>query len=262
MRKYIALAASQMKLEMAYAAWYWASMFSVTMRLFILYFFWSAVYENKAEVSGIGLSTMLTYVVLATMIDQFRGGAGRELAQLIKQGGVAIELLRPYHLLDKLFAQDIGTKTSIFFRATMPLVIMSYFVFELDGPVSRSAGMAFIVSLIFAVLLATAIDLLIGTLAFWTVNIWGLAVLQEALITILSGAIVPIVLFPDWFQEASRYMPFASLVYVPVGIYTGQIVGDGILSSILIQSGWVVLFFLATRWIYSIAVRKVTVFGG
>ncbi len=45
---------------------------------------------------------MLTYAVLATMIDQFRGGAGRDLARMIKQGAIAIELLRPYHLLDKV----------------------------------------------------------------------------------------------------------------------------------------------------------------
>jgi len=72
-RKYTALMRSQIKVDLAYTAWYWASMFSVTMRLFILYFFWQAVYANKTDVSGISLSTMLTYAVLATMIDQFRG---------------------------------------------------------------------------------------------------------------------------------------------------------------------------------------------
>lgn len=83
-RKYTALMRSQIKVDLAYTAWYWASMFSVTMRLFILYFFWQAVYANKTDVSGISLSTMLTYAVLATMIDQFRGGAGRDLARMIK----------------------------------------------------------------------------------------------------------------------------------------------------------------------------------
>lgn len=189
LRKYIALAVSQIKVDMAYAAWYWASMFSVTMRLFILYFFWQAVYENKTDVSGIALSTMLTYAILATMLDQFRGSAGRELAHLIKHGGVAIELLRPYHLLDKLLAQDLGAKTSTFFRATLPL-------------------------------------------------------------------------FPDWFQTVSLYLPFASLVYVPVAIYTGEIAASGIWPSILIQLGWVAAFFIFVRLLFAYAVRKVTVFGG
>ncbi|WP_445002198.1 ABC transporter permease [Exiguobacterium alkaliphilum] len=261
-RKYIALAVSQIKVDMAYAAWYWASMFSVTMRLFILYFFWQAVYENKTDVSGIALSTMLTYAILATMLDQFRGSAGRELAHLIKHGGVAIELLRPYHLLDKLLAQDLGAKTSTFFRATLPLLVIAMVFIGVDPPTSIEAASAFAVSVVLAVLLATLIDLLVGVLSFYTVNVWGLSVLQEAVITIMSGALVPLTLFPDWFQTVSLYLPFASLVYVPVAIYTGEIATSGIWPSILIQLGWVASFFIFVRLLFAYAVRKVTVFGG
>lgn len=261
-KKYIALATSQIKVDMAYAAWYWASMFSVTMRLFILYFFWQAVYENKADVSGISLSTMLTYAVLATMLDQFRGGAGRELSHLIKHGGVAIELLRPYHLLDKLLAQDVGSKISTLFRSTLPLVLIAIIFIGVDAPASFEASVAFVVSVGLAVVLATLIDLLVGVLSFYTVNVWGLTVLQEAVVTIMSGALVPLTLFPDWFQTISLYLPFASLVYVPVAIYTGEITTSGIWPSVLIQLGWVAAFFIFVRLLFAYAVQKVTVFGG
>ncbi|WP_337874240.1 ABC-2 family transporter protein [Exiguobacterium sp.] len=262
LQKYVALAASQIKVDMAYTAWYWASMFSVTMRLFILYFFWQAVYENKTDVSGISLSMMLTYAVLATMLDQFRGGAGRELAHLIKHGGVAVELLRPYHLLDKLLAQDIGTKTSTFFRSTLPLLVIAMLFIGVDPPTSLESVFAFSISVVLAILLATLIDLLVGVLSFYTVNVWGLSVLQEAVITIMSGAIIPLTLFPDWFQTISLYLPFASLVYVPVAIYTGDIQASDIWPSILIQLAWVGAFFLFVRLLFAYAVRKVTVFGG
>ncbi|WP_394679514.1 ABC transporter permease [uncultured Exiguobacterium sp.] len=261
-RKYTALMRSQIKVDLAYTAWYWASMFSVTMRLFILYFFWQAVYANKTDVSGISLSTMLTYAVLATMIDQFRGGAGRDLARMIKQGAIAIELLRPYHLLDKLLAQDIGSKVSILFRSILPLVLVSILFIGVDRPQSWLAGIAFVGSVLCAVLLATLIDLLVGIFAFYTVNIWGLSVLQDAVITIMSGAIVPLTLFPDWFQTISLYLPFASLVYVPVAIYTGEIAASGILQALLVQIGWMIGFFVILRITFALAIRKVTVFGG
>jgi len=99
-------------------------------------------------------------------------------------------------------------------------------------------------------------------LSFYTVNVWGLSVLQEAVITIMSGALVPLTLFPDWFQTVSLYLPFASLVYVPVAIYTGEIAASGIWPSILIQLGWVAAFFIFVRLLFAYAVRKVTVFGG
>lgn len=88
----------------------------------------------------------------------------------------------------------------------------------------ESCGL-FIISVVLGILIGTQLDLIIGILAFWTVNIWGLRLLRESVIQFCSGALVPLSLYPQWFQEISMFLPFQSMVYVPVSIYTGSLLG-------------------------------------
>ena len=45
------------------------------------------------------------------------------------------------------------------------------------------------------------------------------------MIIVLSGALVPLPLFPDWLQPALALQPFAGLVDIPFG-YTAETLAD------------------------------------
>ncbi|MET3194872.1 hypothetical protein [Gottfriedia sp. OAE603] len=77
MVKYWELAKSQMKVDSAYTAWYWAETCSAILRLLITYYFWLAVYENNESIKGIGFQSMLTYIVVAMIIEQYVSGCWR-----------------------------------------------------------------------------------------------------------------------------------------------------------------------------------------
>ena len=110
MRKYWQIAKGRMQESTAYSAWYWAGTLSAVMRLLIIYFFWQAVYANQSTIENINLETMITYIVIAMLLQGFVGGVGNELAENIKDGNVAIELMRPYDMIFKMFAVDIVSK--------------------------------------------------------------------------------------------------------------------------------------------------------
>jgi ABC-2 type transport system permease protein len=99
-----------MQEDTAYSAWYWAGTVSAILRLLIIYYFWQAVYANRSSIQDIDLSTMLTYMVVVMLLQGFVGGVGQDLAENIKNGNVAIELIRPYDLIYKMFAVDLGSK--------------------------------------------------------------------------------------------------------------------------------------------------------
>ena len=46
-------------------------------------------------------------------------------------------------------------------------------------------------------------------------------ILKKAIIQIFSGIIAPISLFPLWFQELSKLLPFKELIYTPINIWLG-----------------------------------------
>ncbi|MFN7250457.1 MAG: ABC transporter permease [Anaerobacillus sp.] len=262
MRKYLEFMKVMMKVETAYAAWYWAGTFATVVQLLILYYFWNAVYENRTTIADMPLEMMLTYMVIAMLMSEYVSGVGNQLAEDIREGNIAIELMRPYHLLNKLVAMDIGFKLSSSLRSALPMFMIAIFFIGIYIPTSIEGWLLFSISAVLGVLLGAQIDLIIGVVAFWTINIWGLRVFKEAIIRFFSGALIPISLFPMWFQTLSQYLPFQSMVFVPVSIYTGALSGSAAYMAIAIQFGWLVAIFTFVRVIWALAVRKVTIFGG
>ena len=263
MRKYLELLKSQIKVETAYLAWYWADVASTLLRLVIMYFFWVAVFHNRTEISSISFESMITYVVIAMMLENYVSGAGNEMARNIKNGDIALELLKPYDYLTKLIFMDLGSKANSFVRTTIPIFLVAIIFIGIGAPLSWESALLFCASMLVGILIGTQIDLIIGVLAFWTVNVWGLRVLREAVIKFFSGALVPLTLFPSWFQEVSSFLPFQSMIFVPVAIYTGQIpMGTQAFMAFATQLFWLCILFVLVRLGWAQAVKKVTVFGG
>ncbi|NMH72230.1 hypothetical protein HF078_03980 [Bacillus sp. RO2] len=263
MRKYLELLKSQIKVETAYLAWYWADVVSTLLRLVIMYFFWVAVFQNRTEISSISFESMITYVVIAMMLENYVYGAGNEMARNIKNGDIALELLKPYDYLTKLIFMDLGSKANSFVRTTIPLFLVAIIFIGIEAPISWEVAILFLASMLVGILIGTQIDLIIGVLAFWTVNVWGVRVLREAIVKFFSGALIPLTLFPGWFQEVSSFLPFQSMIFVPVAIYTGQIqMGSDALIAFATQLFWFAILFMVVRVVWSQAVKKVTVFGG
>jgi ABC-2 type transport system permease protein len=262
MRKYIEFARVQMQVHAAYSAWFWANTFSVLLRMLVIYFFWRAVYSNRSEIEGMSFDGMITYIIIAMFLQMFVSGVGRELAHTIKDGNVAIELMRPYHLITRLIAMDIGDKVIYFIRGALPLGILAFVFMDVSLPATWQSGILFLLSALMGIWIGTFFDLLIAILAFWTINLWGLEVMKEAVVSFFSGALVPLILFPEWFQTVSLFLPFQAMVYVPVAIYTGILTGSEAWLAVGSQIIWAVLLFGLLRVLWSVAMKKVTIFGG
>lgn len=262
MRKYIEFARVQMQVHAAYSAWFWANTFSVLLRMLVIYFFWKAVYSNRSEIEGMSFDGMITYIIIAMFLQMFVSGVGQELAHTIKDGNVAIELMRPYHLITRLIAMDIGDKVIYFIRGALPLGILAFVFMDVTLPSTWQSGVLFLLSALMGIWIGTFFDLLIAILAFWTINLWGLEVMKEAVVSFFSGALVPLILFPEWFQTISLFLPFQAMVYVPVAIYTGILTGTEAWLAVGSQLIWAVLLFGLLRVLWSVAMKKVTIFGG
>jgi ABC-2 type transport system permease protein len=262
MRKYIEFARVQMQVHATYSAWFWANTFSVLLRMLVIYFFWQAVYSNRSEIESLSFDGMITYIIIAMFLQMFVSGVGRELAHTIKDGNIAIELMRPYHLITRLIAMDIGDKVIYFIRGALPLGILAFVFMDVALPSTWQSGILFFLSALMGIWIGTFFDLLIAILAFWTINLWGLEVMKEAVVSFFSGALVPLILFPEWFQNVSLFLPFQAMVYVPVAIYTGILTGTEAWLAVGSQLVWAVLLFGLLRVLWSVAMKKVTIFGG
>ena len=79
---------------------------------------------------------------------------------------------------------------------------------------------------------------------------------------VLSGNLIPLVLYPDWLHRALFIQPFAGVVDIPFRIYSGHLAGRAAWAGIGLQAFWTLAFVVGGRvWIERV-MRRLEVQGG
>ena len=90
----------------------------------------------------------------------------------------------------------------------------------------------------------------------------GIVRMVPTVISLLSGNVIPLPLFPDWMQLILRYQPFSGVLDGPAQIFCGTMGLDQLPGLLLTQAIWSVLLIGLGRRLIRRGVRRVTVAGG
>ena len=229
----------------------------------IVYIFvWKAIYNQTGDSGAFSLSQMVTYYILAISFSSIATwGVNETMAHSIRNGQINKELLNPIsyfnyyfgiNLGEIAFATVIGIATfiicSIFWKLTLPANIIDL-------------GLCLLVILL-GIPTTFFIQMIVGTIGFYTNSIWGMQILRKAIIQIFSGIIAPISMFPLWFQELSKFMTFKELIYTPVHIWLGQVTYEQVMFVIIKQILWGLILYAIAKLFFNHAVKKLTINGG
>ena len=99
-------------------------------------------------------------------------------------------------------------------------------------------------------------------IAFFTSYIFGLLMVKEALLSFLTGQLIPLSFFPPVIQQIFDYLPFSSMIYTPVMIYLGKYSGNELIFVLARQGIWVILLYGIGSIIWSRVVKRLVVLGG
>ena len=83
-----------------------------------------------------------------------------------------------------------------------------------------------------------------------------------ALIMVFSGVTVPLVYYPEWAQGILRYLPFSSLLDIPLRFYLGVLPVSELLPFILLQCSWTLIFIVTGILVLKAGMRRVVIQGG
>jgi len=106
------------------------------------------------------------------------------------------------------------------------------------------------------------LQMIVGTCGFYTNATWGMQILRESIISIFSGLIAPLTMFPEAFQKIANILPFKEFFYTPINIYLGKIQGIEILGIIGKQLIWAIIMYVIAKAFFNKAVKKITINGG
>ena len=242
-------------------------------------FFWGfirimillAFYRSSSAEPPMAFADIVTYVWLGQALLAFLPwNHDLTLEQQIRDGGVAYELLRPLDLYAFWSMRVLATRVSSVSLRAVPIVLVAGIVLPLAGfddwrlapPATLEAGMLFGIAMIVAVALGCAITMLVHVSLLWTISGDGIARLMPSLVTVFSGMVIPLPLFPDWAQPLLNTLPFRALCDVPYRIYTGDIPTAEALAPIVLGAVWTLALIFCGRLLLLRGQRALVVQGG
>lgn len=263
MAKYIEMIRMRFLMMLAYRLDYYTGILIYTINIGAYYFLWTAIYGDKSSIEGMTSVQMTTYVAIAWMSRAFYfNNIDREIAMEIKDGKVAIELLRPYNYLGMKTMAGLGEGIFRFFFFSIPGMLVVSLLFPVELPSTFSVWLFFVVSLLLSFMINTQINLITGIMAFFFYNNTGLIRAKRVMVDLLSGLLIPISFFPLWAQDVMKFLPFQGISYVPSMIFTNSFPNSEIFSALLQQFIWVLILFVPIQLLWLVAKKKLVIQGG
>jgi ABC-2 type transport system permease protein len=222
-----------------------------------------ALYGARNEVNGISLRGAITFTGLTQALIGFLSLFGwYDMMNSIYTGAVATDLLKPMGYFNFWLAQDLG-------RALAQLVLRSFTIMAayilligITVPDGFFQWSALIVTLTLAWLIGFAWRFLINLSAFWTPDARAIGRFGFVLLYFVTGFLMPLRFFPDWFVRLCDYTPFPYMVNTVVEVYLGVLKGSQLILALAIQSAWAVVLVVICQWVLRFGVRRLVIQGG
>jgi ABC-2 type transport system permease protein len=229
----------------------------------VAYYLWKSIYTYSDTIRGLTFNETFLYVGLGSAIFiLLKTYADWFIHYEIREGNIATYLTKPIdYQIYNLFA-NLGSLLINLTAITLPTAFVMIFIFHVR--VTPGVGLLlFPVSLLLAFLISFSVDYFIGLLAFYSESIWGVSITKEIIVTVLSGALIPLQFFPDAIQNVLYWLPFQAIYHTPLMMITRP--GQGLqvfLPMLLVQVVWAITLFVLARLFYNQAIKVLRIAGG
>lgn len=225
-----------------------------------------AFYASSGAVQPMSFSQAATYVWIGqAMLGTLPWDVDREIMTSVLTGQVAYELTRPLNLYSMWFARTLAMRTAPTLLRAVPQFFIALLLVPAPygmAPPPADGAIAWLASMVCAVLLSTAITNFMHALTLLTIRGEGLVRFLPTLVLFLSGMVVPLKLLPDWVQTIARFQPFAGLMDLPSQLFCGSLPPRSLMWIVPAQLFWTSAFVASGRALVRFGLRRVCVAGG
>ena len=259
---YAALAAMVPKMFLVYNGAAWARILQSLVGLVVFVYLWRAIYANSTSFAGLAFETTIGYIMLARIFQPLANfDLIFEFGGQLRFGGIAHLLVRPLDIQLAYYAQGLAT-LGLALARQLPVALVALLVFKLHWPTDPLAWGVFALSALLCRSILFCLVWMLACVTLYVTEPWGLWVACLGLTAFLGGGLVPLVMMPDWLRLIVQNTPFAQAIYVPISLLSGVTPLNEAPRLLLIQLLWVVGMAALSRWVFAVAIRRITVQGG
>lgn len=188
-----------------------------------------------------------------------------DIFEAITSGSISYEMVRPVSLYARWFSQSIAVRTSKAVLRCIPILLTAFLLpepYRMILPQSMAQLSLFLISMVLAVGVVVAFNMLVYISAFYTLSAAGVRIIAAMIADFLAGAIIPLPFFPKAAERIVSLLPFAAMQNMPLRIYSGNIAGSAAVRGIGLQVFWLLALVGLGRLLMKRALEKVIVQGG
>ena len=268
--KYWVILSTRTQEDMAYRFNY---VFGVVFRFLPLVttvYLWYAVFHSPGfngseRMGGMTFPDMVSYYAIMFVARGFSSipGMTRDISVDIKDGLLNRYLIKPisyfwYQTMYRLAHKLVFWFVALFTFPAVFFLMRNYFEHQ---PTLLDWG-AFVVSLVIAFWTGVLFNFMVGTLAFWFLEISTFLFVIMVIEFFLSGHLLPLNLFPPAILNVVQYLPFGYEGYWPCMILIGKVPPDQMGKVLGIGILWVAVFFAMGKFMWSRGVKRYSAVGG
>lgn len=234
----------------------------------VLLLIWVAIYGNSSSTTlqGYTLSQMMMYNLIIYMTASFTYMKPLfDLADDHFDGKVAMSLIKPTKYIYEVFFRNLGNNFVGNLIISLPLIgVLTFLTVTAQTEVNFTlvTTLLYIVSIILALLISFFSNFIFATMVFITDATFGMMQLNEAIVRIFSGSLIPLSFFPGWLKTIAYILPYASVYTVPTLILMNRYTGEQLAISLLTQLAWAIGLIIGANGIWSLIISKLKVHGG
>ena len=243
------------------------TLFANLIYLVLVYFLWKAIYASAGTdvVNGMTFTDTMIYLILATALFNFlEMFVVWDMSRSIQSGKIILDLLKPMRFREYTFWSYSGSHVVLFALTFIPTFIVVLIVTHGAIPMGLNL-LWFAVATVLALIVNFSMEMIVATICLYTESTWGINIVKETIVLLLSGASIPLAFFPEALRQVVDYLPFRAVYDIPLTILlekndTNTI--EGLLPMFGLQLAWALILTLAGTLFWNHSVKKITVNGG
>jgi ABC-2 type transport system permease protein len=186
-----------------------------------------------------------------------------ELADRIRTGDVASDLLRPVAPVTAYLAADLGRAAHGMLTRFLPPVVVGAIFFPPAVPQRWQTVPLFLISVVLAVVGSFGCRFLVNATAYWLQDARGPVMLWTVSSGVLAGLYFPLRLLPDWASVTLWVAtPLPGLLQTPLDVLVERDPPGRQAGLVVLQAAWAVALLFLARTVQRRAERKLVVQGG
>lgn len=258
MRKYREIARTYLKTQLVWRADVLFNMVFTVGRILFAYLLWKVIFAEKDMIGGFTFHGMLSYYIISSFFTQLEmsHGISEEMSARIRNGTFSKYIVIPVNVEGYFAAMESGVVLFyLFFDFAAAFIWIFLFGIEFalvkDGMIIACALIMVLLGMFFMVQL----NFFLGILTFKYEEINTFLMIKNNLIALVTGSIVPLVLFPDTIVSFMRFLPFYYVTYLPSMLLTGKCT-DETVHGLIVISCWCIVMQAAIRIAWKRYVRR------